>query len=563
MTTEKFNKDDPQLLQLARALADIGSNDFPETVVDFGKNMLQDEPKSIPETIEHFVAHGFHALAVAGAINGLRNFGVVEELEGDRFQFSKEMKNLIAELNPKAIKENDMNKNQKLDTNDETIKQLANKIATGADADSDFESYICRTIFLAGPKTPDDLKFIFEDKSKYKEDMDKLSERFDDMVNSGILQRVDDDGRVTISPEMLKMVITANPGAMTQDQARETKGNQNQQPEGNEGKKDQKAGHARGLQVEIDKISTEENLDLAKRLANHDSEKVDDDVRLVRAMYDNAAEGVNFDTINSRFDASGNRGQIFMSLSKELQKRGVVQKLEQEGGNLYVVTMAFRALMEDAVHKARDEGRFEGEGADVAKAPHITLHDHTQQGDKSASLSNLNLYEMADDRPRRVMHAQLDDGEANLTLPQFNDSSARGSRSQMHRQDNRMSSQQQGSMQRSVDHPQGKGTGRVETRGSDDRLQNTGEEDKIQPGYYRERKEIQPDASVMSVNILAFGVPIKLEDVLKLYQASQDLMDASIRNPDADITFTAYGIVMNEERAQTFIEHAHHYGFVR
>lgn len=551
MTKKEFNKDDPQLLQLAKVLADIGPNDFPEDVVDFGKSMLNNGPKSIPETIEHFEAHGYHSIAIIGALDGLRNFGIVEELEGERFQFSQEMKNLISELSPKAVKENDMNKNQKLDTNDESIRQLANTIATGVDADRDFESYICRTIFLAGPKTPDDLKFVFEDKSQYKEDMDKLEQRFDDMVDRGILQRVDDDGRVTISPDMLKLVVTANPGAMTQDQARpqgDTSENQASGKEDGGEKKEPRSSHSHRMQAEIDKVSSKENLELAKKLASRDDDKADDEVRLVRAMFDPAAEGVNFDTINSRFDASGNRAQTFMSLSKELQKRGVIQKLEQEGGNLYVVTMPFRALMEDAAHKARDVGRFDAEGADVSKAPHITI---AEQGRQNIDIS-------------RKERSEKDEGRMDLGAisRSYQGNGMRPSSASMQREDGNRSEGDQGSIQRSVDLPQGKGRGRDQE--VDDRLPGSGRI-KAQGSEDRGQKvseDFQIDPSVMNVSIMVFGVSLTMEQINTLYVSANDFLEYAERNPEVEPTFSSCGIAFDVDRAQRFVQHASHYGII-
>jgi hypothetical protein len=390
-------------------------------------------------------------------------------------------------------------------------------------------------------------------------DTEMISSGIDMLQTNGIIDKYEFGSidRIRFTPDMIELMREYNPDLKAANN--ETKENDmdkgNRQDATNQGSiqkasdqtgnKDQNKTTRSKFEEHVEKISTKENMELAKNVVGGEVSSMDEEVNLVRAIYDQNAQGVNFDTISNKFDVRGDRASLFMALSKDLQQRGVIDKIPASNGDLYVVTMPFRQLMENV-----KQGDKQGSSEQQPRG---------QQDRRDEGGTNERRTGQAADQYRQETGRELNKDMVD----------SRGTASAMMQGDTTGRSNTPGQSD-----SQGRST--VDTPMSLRDNQRSGNDGKISQGQTGSSGEdtargklmestdlgddFQPDPAVLSVSIAVFGQSLNVDDVRTIAQAANDFLAYAERNPGVKPTFESHGIVFGTERAQQFLRNAKFYG---
>lgn len=396
-----------------------------------------------------------------------------------------------------------------------------------------------------------------------------ISSGIDMLVTNGIVDKYEFGSidRIRFTPEMIELMREYNPDLKVKNETKENdmdKGNRQdasnqgsiQKASGQAGNQDQNKVTRSKFDEQVEKVGSKENMELAKNLGGGEVNPMDEEVNLVRAIYDENAQGVSFDTIANKFDTRGERASLFMSLSKDLQQRGVIDRIPASNGDLYVVTMPFRQLMENV---KQDKSGGKGKEETSAQQP------RGEQNRRDEGGSNERRTGQAADQYRnetgRDLSKDMVDSRSAASAMMQSDTTGR----------NNAPGQSDSQQRSTVDTPM---SVRDQQRGEPDQRQgNVGSGSQGQTGSSEEGMErgklmedtdlgddFQPDGSVLSVSIAIFGQPVSVDDVRSIAKAASDFLTYADRNPGVKATFESHGIVFGTERAQQFLRNAKYYG---
>lgn len=506
------------------------------------------------------VSYKFHELATV--LHDLQTNGVVEFDDRRGYKLTEQIVQFIHALKetskvPSLGIENftegtTMPKNNSIDSNDAAIRELAIAIGTGAGADKGALSFYARNLFIGGALTKEEMIEAMQGYVDF--DVREFNRILTQMKKDHIVTLDDETKKYTISDAMRTLILEINPGALPDsiphegDKKEETVNTENNQQQGikvvttpmtTEGAEvtgldiqvtltdkaapaakansdelvlhhtdkpaatDDKLKEAKsGFMSDVEKIHADkENVALADEVVGS-CKIVSEPAKLIRALYLETSDSfVDFQTLNNRFDVSGERAALFTQIVADLIERRLIKKLRTTDGDVYVVSVAFVHLLKAAADDANrnsaargntDTDRFEVGDAKVGKA--------------TSTLSPDGLSGEAVDKPSAVPYLEVREAPA----------------------------------------PKSRGNDGFD---SQDRV-NAGNTD----------WNFSPDDEIVRIEWIIFGKTFTLKDAYDLYRAAIDFVSFVDANSSIDAQFFSHGLTFTRERAATFIEHVKYYG---
>jgi hypothetical protein len=457
-----------------------------------------------------------------------------------------------------------MPKNNSIDSNDAAIRELAIAIGTGAGADKGALSFYARNLFIGGALTKEEMieamqgyidfdvrefnRILTQLKKDHIVTMDDETKKYtisDAMrtlileINPGALPdsipHEGDKKEETVNTENnqqqgIKVVttpmttdgdeggevtgvdiqVTLTDKVVTTDDRRlvpaPVKANSDELVLHHTDKpdvSDDKLKEAKsGFMSDVEKIhANKENVALADEVVGS-CKIVSEPAKLIRALYLETSDSfVDFQTLNNRFDVSGERAALFTQIVTDLIERGLIKKLRTTDGDVYVVSVAFVHLLKAAADDAErnsaargntDTDRFEVGDAKVGKA--------------TSTLSPDGLSGEAVEKPSAVPYLEVREAPA------------------------------------------------PKSRGND----GFDSQDKVNAG--NTDWNFSPDDDVVRIEWIIFGKTFTPKEAYELYSASLDFVSFVDANSSVNAQFVSHDLTFTRERAAALIKHFNYYG---
>jgi hypothetical protein len=509
----------------------------------------------------HELSTVLHDLQTNGIVefDNRRGYKLTEQI--DQFIHAlKETSNVPSLGNENFTEGTTMPKNNSIDSSDPAIRELAIAIGTGAGADKGAVSFYARNLFIGGALTKEEMVEAMQGYIDF--DVREFNRILTQLKKDHIVTLDDETKKYTISDAMRTLILEINPGALPdsiphegdkKEEAVNTKDNQQQDIKVTTTPITSAGDEVTGVDIHVtltDKPSvTESDMAFAPPQANSDNlvlhhtdkapvsgdklkeaksgflsdvEKIHADkenvaladevvgscqivsepAKLIRALYLETSDSfVDFQTLNDRFDVSGERAALFTQIVADLIERRLIKKLRTTDGDVYVVSVAFvhllKAAADDAARNSAARGNTDTDRFEVGDA---------KVGKATSTLSPTGLSGEAVEKPSTVPYLEVQEAPV------------------------------------------------PKSRGND----GFDSQDKVNAG--NTDWNFSPDDEVVRIEWIIFGKTFTPKDAYELYRAAIDFVSFVDANSSIDAQFVSHGLTFTRERAAMFIKHVTYYG---